>query len=100
MQRKPPTDTNGWSLSLSSPDRKGYDGKPVYQTDLWLATPYPRTDQKEPQEERVCEDNPALEQNNSQQNGLTWQEQLTFQQEITDLLRHMGVTDLGWRHQR
>ena len=106
LQRERPIHTHGWHLSLSSPARKGYDGKPVYQTDLRLSTPYPRaaarpeTEPKAPQEERVCEDNSALGRNHSPPDGLTWQEQHLFQREITDLLRQMGVTDLGWRHQR
>jgi hypothetical protein len=105
LEREQPSDTNGWHISVSSPDRKGYDGKPVYQTDVRLSTPYPRlasqahTDQTDRLEE-IREDHADYGRHHTQQDGLTWQEQFTFQNETADLLDRMGVTDLGWRRKR
>ena len=104
LERNNAPNVDGYHVAISYQPRRGYDGKPVYQADVLISTPLPPEEPpalvvKEGDWEDVYVSDVAAERRNgSAKEALSWKQREQFRKATKDILRQLGVTDLGcWK---
>jgi hypothetical protein len=106
---------DGWGVRIMKGPSRGYDGKPLYQADIWLSSSLPFPAQSVPRSSQemadfiVSDSGPqgtygtdatAPEQTpEARSSTLTWEERAALQKASKALLQQLGVPCLGRRKQ-